>query len=362
MPVQIQCNSVVIRNDALDRVLDGGSENFGEIAPNAMSYSDDRLSQASFMSPVDAEEFAKSLELRGLQRDDDSPDFVVVRTHDRTVEPPCDWLVLFEYEQRLIATIRGFDSQTVIAAATDADYDPGTIENYSEEEIAEKFEFVERDGNVDTYREKATGRLVYHARQTESPDEIFKRAFGIVWKLRRQPGMEPRQGKRAAEIQSAIESLQSLAAKHPDMANVALALGMAWFAIGEDDKAQRQVTRAVDLEPDNTIMLKELGGICLTRSDFPTALRAATKAVEIEPDDIELLGNLAVIQLLNGEVTQAKATIQHAIRLKPNEPINGNIQAIIEAVASGKRDRPQSLQEMMRPPKRKSWLSKLFGR
>ncbi len=131
---------MVIRNDALDRVLDGGSASFGSIAPNAMSYSDDRLSQASFMSPVDAEEFAKDLELRGLQRDREAPDFVIVSAHDRSIEPPCDWLILFEYEQRLIATIRGSDSRTVIAAAVDADYDPDAIMHYSTDEIAEKLD------------------------------------------------------------------------------------------------------------------------------------------------------------------------------------------------------------------------------
>lgn len=117
----------MIRNDALDQFLDGGSGNFAAIAPNSMSYSDDRLSQASFMSPVDAEGFCKDLELRGLVRHKESPDFVLVQAHDKTFEPPCDWLVLFEYEQRLIATIRGSASRTVIAAATDATYDPVVI-------------------------------------------------------------------------------------------------------------------------------------------------------------------------------------------------------------------------------------------
>lgn len=362
MPVQIQCTSVVIRNDALDRVLDGGSENFGSIAPNAMSYSDDRLSQASFMAPVDAEEFAKSLELRGLQRNGESPDFVVVQVHDQSIEPPCDWLLLFEYEQRLIATIRGSDSRTIFAAAVDADYDPDAVKHYSAEEIAEKFEFVERNGSIDTYREKATGRLVYNTRETESPDEVFAQAFKVVWNLRREPGMPTRRGQEASEIQATIESLQSLAAKNPDTAQVALALGMAWFAVGKEDKAQRQLKRAVDLEPDNTIMLKELAGVYLARNDFPNALDAATKAVAVKPDDIELLGNLAIIQFLSGDVVRAKTTIQHAIRLQPDDSVNGNVQAIIAAVVSGKRARPKTLEEMMRPPKPKSWLLRLIGR
>ena len=237
MPVQIQCTSVVIRNDALDRVLEGGSKNFETIAPNAMSYSDDCLSQASFMSPIDAEEFAKGLEMRGLQREQHDPDFVIVHSHDQTVEPPCAWLVLFEYEQRLIATIRGSDSTTVIAT----EHHPSDVRHYSAEEIAENFEFVERKDNIDTYREKSTGKLVYHARKTENAEEVFKRNFDVVWNLRREPGMPAKRGEEAEKIRNCIGNLQSLAAKNPDFANILFTLGMAWFAIGIHEKAHQNM-------------------------------------------------------------------------------------------------------------------------
>ncbi|MCA8991775.1 MAG: hypothetical protein KDA88_07340 [Planctomycetaceae bacterium] len=323
------------------------------------------------MSSIDAEEFAKSLELRGLHRSGESPEFVVVQAHDKSIDPPCDWLILFEYERRLIATIRGSDSRTVVAAAVGADYDPDAVQHYTAEEIAEKFEFVERNGSIDTYREKATGKLVYNTRETQRPDEIFSQAFDTVWNLHRDPGRPARFGEEAAKIRVAIENLQSLAAKHPDVAKIAFALGMAWFAIGEDEKAQRQLTRAVELEPENTIMLKELASVCLTRTDLPSALAFATKAVTVEPDDIQLLGNLAVIQLLSGNEVEARTIIKHAIHLQPDDMVNGNIQAIIESVASGTRPRPTTLEEMMSPrrpkpspppePKPKSWWSRLFG-
>jgi len=367
LPVQIQCTSVVIRNDALDRVLDGGAENFSSIAPNSKSYSDDRLSQASFMSPVDAEAFAKSLELRGLNRSGESPEFVIVHSHDQSVEPLCDWLILFEYQRRLIATIRGSDSRTVVTAAVDADYDPDSVKHYTAEEIAERFEFVERNDNIDTYREIKTGELVYHARRTETPDEVFKKSLDTVWKLRREPGEPPKTNAEASQIRDTISSLQSLAAENPDVAKVSLALGMAWFAIGEDDKAQRQLTRAADMEPENTIMLKELAGVCLTKNDLPTALDAAIKAVAIKPDDIELLGNLSVIQLISGDVQASKKTIEHANRLQPKDSVNKDVQRIVSAVISKKRERPQTLKEMMEPQKMepqkpKSWFTRIFGR
>ncbi|MCG8650992.1 MAG: tetratricopeptide repeat protein [Pirellulales bacterium] len=362
MPVQIQCHAVVIRNDALDRVLEGGAKNFGSIAPNAMSYSDELLSQASFMSSIDAEEFARSLELRGLNREEESPDFVVVQSHNQEVDPPCDWLILFEYEKRLIATMRGSESRTVIASAQDAEYNPDAIRHYSAEEIAEHFEFVERQGAIDTYREKATGRLVYHTRQTQTSDEIFSAAFETIWNLHREPGRAARVGADAEEIQQAISALQSLASRHPQVAKVSLALGMAWFAVGKTDLAIRQLQRALELDPENTVVLKELGGVYLDSGNFAEAVDAATKAVAIKPDDAELLGNLAVSQLLHRQSSQAQVTLRHAISLDPNDAINRNLQKIIQDVVAGKRPQPMTLRELMTPHKPKSWLARFFGK
>jgi tetratricopeptide (TPR) repeat protein len=362
LPVQIQCSSVVIRNDALDRVLDGGAKGFDAIAPNAMSYADDYLSQASFMSPVDAEEFAKSLELRGLNRSATTPDFVVVQAHDQSIEPPCDWLILFQYERRLIATMRGNDSRKVIASAIDGEYDPNAVRHYSAEEIARLFEFVERKENIDTYRKKETGELVYHTRITESPDEIFSRAFETVWRLRRAPGTPARNGHEASALSKPLSDLQSLVAKYPDVAKPSLALGMAWFAIGKANEARRHLERAAELDPTNTIILKELGGVCLDQGDFLSASQVVLKAVAIKPDDPELLGNLAVTQLLIGDRSKAQQTIAHALTKDANDSINCNIRNVIDDVLQGRRDNPKSLLDLMTPqPKKKSFLFKLFG-
>lgn len=362
MPIQIQCTAVVARNDAINRVLDGGPDAFCELSRSGMSYSDEKLSQASFMSPVDAEEFAKLLELRGLGREGNSPDFVIVTAHDQAISPSCDWLFLFEYEQRLIATLRGSDSRTVIAASIDAEYDPNAVEHHSAEDIAKNYEFVERSEGIDTYREKATGRLVYHARQTETAEEVFARAFDTVWSHRREPGMPARQGEEAAEVRATIEGLQSLATKHPEESQVAFALGLAWFAVGDEKKAARQLRRAVELDPENAVYWKELGSCCLTANNLPDALLAATKAAAIKPNAADLLGNLAAVQLLNGLVSESSNTINHAVGLAPEDEVNRNIQQLVSAVSAGKVERPKTLDEMMRPSKSKSWLAKLLGK
>lgn len=362
MPLQLQCTSVVIRNAALDKFLDGGAENFSSIAPNSASYGDDELSQASFMSPVDAEEFCKSLELRGLQRDSDEPDFVVVSQHDQSVVPACDWLVLFEWEERLIGTLRGSLSRTVIAPEKSHS---DKIRHYSEEEIAEKFEFVSREDNVDTYRNKETGQLVYSARQTETTEEIFKAAFDTVWKNKREVGRPAITGQPAEEVKAAIEKLQKVYAAHPEAPRASLALGMAWYSIGNAANGIRSLRKAVEHGPEEPIYFKELAGVLLAESKFEEAAEIASRAVVLSPDDPELLGNLGVIELLNGQPERAKVTIDNALRFDPSDSINQMLQGVIADVISGARSAPKSLKELMKKPskpKKKSFWSRLMGK
>jgi len=358
MPIQIQCSAVIVRNDALERCLEGGAEEFGSLA-ETMSYSDGYLSQASFMSHVDAEQFAKGLELRGLRRSGDNPDFALVHERDQSVEPPCDWLILFEFERRLIATLAGNKSRKVIAPATE--HDPDSIQHYSQEEVDKYLEFVERKGSIDTYRRKETGELVYCARHTETDNEIYDRVSEFVWKHHRQPGDRPVSDRLKPELQSAIEELQGLAARNPEAANVALTLGSAWFSLGNDDRARKSLERAHELSPDSYGILKELGSIVLAQQDFASAVSFGLKAVSLEPDNVELLGNLSVSQLLAGETEKASQTIQHAIKLDGSDSVNQNVAKIVADVLKGRRPQPRSLDEMMRPAKQKSAWQRIVG-
>ncbi|WP_145419562.1 tetratricopeptide repeat protein [Planctomycetes bacterium K23_9] len=351
MPIQLQCTSVVIRNEALDRCLDGGAANFGSIAPNAMSYGDDRLSQASFMSSEDAEQFAKDLELRGIHRKPENPEFVIVAEQDRSITPECDWLVLFDFEDRFIATIAGSESLTVIAPADDQLKDKDSIRHHTAEEIERDFEFVSREDGIDCYREKSTGQLVYHARKTETDDELFRAAFDVVWKHHRDPGQRPVDEDLQTEVREAIETLQGVLSRNPEAYNVALGLGMAWFSIGATDRARTSLARAGELAPENTMVLKEWAGVCLADKDHTAAVEIGRRAVAAEPDSAELLGNLAVAQLLAVSIDDAKGTIQHALTLDPNDQVNQRIEQIVQDVDSGKRPQPATLAEMMAPPK-----------
>lgn len=358
MPIQIQCSAVVVRNEALERSLEGGAEEFRSIA-KTISYSDGHLAQASFMSHVDAEGFAKDLELRGLSRGGENPDFTLVHERDKSMDPPCDWLILFEFERRLIATLVGNKSRKVVAPA--GQHDPDSLQHYSQEEVEKYLEFVERNDSIDTYRHKETGQLVYCARHTETDQEIYSRVSDLAWKHHRLPGDGPVSDDVKPELKSAIEELQGLRARNPEAANIVTTLGIAWSAIGNNDRARKALERAHELSPNSYGILKELGSVILAQEDFQSAVSVGLKAVALEPDNIELLGNLAVGQLLAAETEKASQTIQHALKLDGTDSVNQNVARIIDDVLNGRRTRPASLNEMMRPVKKQSLWEKIVG-
>jgi len=237
------------------------------------------------------------------------------------------------------------------------------LERLSQEEADKYLEFVERKDNVDTYRHKETGQLVYSARHTESDDEIYDRVSAIVWKDRRQPGDEPAVGQLKDTLIAAIEELQGLAARNPDSPQVFLSLGSAWFTIGNADRASKSIIRAHELAPESYGILKELGSVLLSQNDFERSIEYGLKAVAIEPDNIELLGNLAVSQLLSGDSEKATQTIDHALSLDGQDSVNKNIKQVLNQIENQGRPIPKSLPDMMKPwkPKRAaSFWSRLF--
>ncbi len=346
MPVLLEGTAVVIRNDALDRCVEGGASSFEQIAPHAMSFADEHISQASFMSPRDAELFREKLVLMGLSEGDEAPDVVLVDVHSQTVSPPCDWLQLLEYKGSLIASFAGHESNVVVAPESwNPDAGP-SLHHMSAEEVEAQLEFVRRDGKIDVYRNKKTGQLLYSARLHDTPAEVFRRAADVIMAGGRHPGQSPRPASVQTEIRGAIGELQRLASRHGETWRQCFLLGKAWHAVDRLPRSIEAFRRAAELaEPAETVIYKEWAGVLLEAAETARACKVSERAVALKPDDTELLGNLAVAYLLDGRLDAAEKTIGHALRLG-EDATNRFIHSRIEQVRSGTTPQPRSLVEL----------------
>lgn len=374
MPVLLEGTAVVIRNDALDRCLDGGARAFDTIAPNAMSFGDGQLSQASFMSPRDAELFRDKLVLMGLRDQGHSPDLVVVDAHNQTVTPTCDWLQLMEYKGNLIASMVGSESDVVVAPET---WDPESgpaLHHMSAEEVTQRLEFVRREGQVDVYRDKESGQLLYSARMHELPGEVFQRAADVILGNMRHPGQQPPAAEVQDQVRAAIGDLQRLASSEGETWRMCFLLGKAWHTVNRLSRSIAAFERAIELAEDpQTLVYKEFAGILLESGATKRAGEVGEKAVSLEPDNCELLGNLSIAYLLDGRLPAAEKTIYHALSISRSDPTNRFIESRVRQIKAGQIPYPKSLVELegrrlpvtpQEPQSRSvtSWLDRLIAR
>ena len=378
MPVLLEGTAIVIRNDGLDRCLEGGASEFHSIAPNAMSFGDGELSQASFMSARDAEIFLQTLLLLGLRGDGESPEVVMVDAHHQSITPECDWLQLMEYNGNLIASLIGNTSNIVVAPENwDPESGP-TLKHMSAEEVKDRLQFVRRDDKVDVYRDKETGDLLYSARINDTPEEMYRVSASVILENMRHPGGPPLDEKAQEEVRSAIGTLQQLVTSHEDSWRLWFLLGKAWHSVGNPDRSIQAFEHANEYaEEPQTMILKEWAGVLLELGKTRAACDIGEKAVAARPDDVELLGNLAVAYLLDQRVETAEKTIAHAISIDADDETNSYIHAKIESVRAGLSPAPRSIRELEgrststkkdRDPmtekpnriKKKSWFQRLF--
>lgn len=93
MTVLVEGISVIIKLDAINRVIPDGFEGFRQYVPNYAWCKDDNLFRQAFLNPVDARNFVETLESLKLvfQGDDGAQDLAVV-DQMRGVTTRCNWL------------------------------------------------------------------------------------------------------------------------------------------------------------------------------------------------------------------------------------------------------------------------------
>src|SRR5688572_10691892 len=168
MAVVIEAFDVVARVD----VVPGGIGNFRAAVPNATFCTDRRLVRASFMTEADRERFIESLGLA-----DTSGVAVLER---RTPQDACPgWIAVGRYGGVYAAWLRGEDPEPLVIPVS---WRPGEIV-YSAAEVREHLDFLGREGGIEVYRDKRTGKRVYTGRTGPSLDDAQAARFS---ELRRE--------------------------------------------------------------------------------------------------------------------------------------------------------------------------------
>jgi hypothetical protein len=171
MAILIEATCVVVRADAIIGRYPGGWVAFRDSAPNRTLVCDNEIASVGFMASQDVDNFIRHLQSGGLRflEGGQTQDMAIVDQW-QGVTTPCDWLEFGHMggEGTRVSACRLTGSREERLFTPDGWVYEGsasqTLRFLSTEEVAKSMDYVERQGNLDVYRDRATGKLLYVGR------------------------------------------------------------------------------------------------------------------------------------------------------------------------------------------------------
>jgi tetratricopeptide (TPR) repeat protein len=148
---------------------------------------------------------------------------------------------------------------------------------------------------------------------TRGPVRIPRAAAALrlpLWQ-RSQQRMRERYGFDM-DAADALERARALAAASPEDAELALLLGAVLATRGEEQQAEAEVRRALELAPRLPRAHTTLATLQMQRGDREEALLSARNATALDKDDPTVLYNLGLAEWFAGERSTARAAFERA--------------------------------------------------
>ena len=125
------------------------------------------------------------------------------------------------------------------------------------------------------------------------------------------PSAYPLQQDPVAQAEEAVQ----LAGASSQKATAYVALGRAYFAKGEEDKAESALKSAIGLDPANVDAYLELGQLRIFQHKVPEAEAEFRQAVRVAPDSAVANATLAEVLLQTGRNVEARKFLEKAVSL-----------------------------------------------
>lgn len=119
--------------------------------------------------------------------------------------------------------------------------------------------------------------------------------------------------QRLYRPQDALEHLDTLLKKHPDMSFVHANKGNALISLGMLGRAKQSHLRALELEPRNFVAMAALASIATHRGEHGEARRWAEQTLAASPGFPDAVLSLAAAELASGATARAETLLQQLI-------------------------------------------------
>jgi tetratricopeptide (TPR) repeat protein len=129
--------------------------------------------------------------------------------------------------------------------------------------------------------------------------------------------MEVRHMKPTSKSTRPISELREEAARSPESAKVRWKLGTALLNVGFLSQGERELEKAVELDPEMVKAWVNLGGARLSKWDFQGCIDANRRALECDPELVRAHYNLGLGYLYTNQVAEMVRCFERVVTLDP---------------------------------------------
>ena len=115
----------------------------------------------------------------------------------------------------------------------------------------------------------------------------------------------------------AAVACEDATARHPDVARFWFQLGRAHDAASEADRAMREYSRAIELDPKYAFAYINRGNIYSNKNDYDLAITDYTRAIELDPKSVSAYNNRGNAYYRKNDHDRAITDYNKAIELSP---------------------------------------------
>jgi predicted Zn-dependent protease len=113
--------------------------------------------------------------------------------------------------------------------------------------------------------------------------------------------------------------LEWMAQQHPNLAAISFRLGLLLGRLGKPKEAAQHLSRAVELEPNDSAAWLELGKQLSLTGDRAGSARALTKHLRLSLRELKLMDDVA--EGSSAELTKADHMLHQAVAVNPTDPL-----------------------------------------
>ena len=162
-------------------------------------------------------------------------------------------------------------------------------------------------GENGVYKKERAQQIINEIKNGNMDDARFKNAYKLI-----QGGQE----------EKGLEELRVFLQRNPDVWNAWFMLGWGLRRLGRYADAEGAFNKALECGGDsNADCYNELSICCMEQEKFDQAQAHLLKALEIAPENTKIISNLGYIALKRGEVSTAQKYFQTVLEYDPNDKI-----------------------------------------